>query len=67
MILLPERGLALNRSSAAIVRLLDGEHKVGEIVAKLGAESAGDPARIAADVEAFLAELERRALLEWIP
>ena len=70
MILWPERGLALNRTSTDIVRMLDGAHSVDDIVAELGvragARGADDLGRIAADVNAFLADLEGRALLEWI-
>jgi len=71
MILWPERGLALNRTSTEIVRMLDGAHSVDDIVAELAARAgASDPVdlgRIASDVSAFLADLERRALLEWNP
>jgi pyrroloquinoline quinone biosynthesis protein D len=64
LILLPERGLSLNESAAAIARLLDGERTVEEIVARLA--GGGDAARIDGDVRAFLGELHRRALLEWV-
>jgi coenzyme PQQ biosynthesis protein PqqD len=59
LLLWPERGLQLNESAAAIARLLDGEHTVEGIVEELGGHDA--------DVRAFLDDLQRRALLEWLP
>jgi coenzyme PQQ biosynthesis protein PqqD len=65
MLLYPERGLALNASAAAIVRLCDAHHTVAEIVAALAAERPEAQATIAADVTALLEALVARGLLTW--
>ena len=62
----PERSLALNRTSTDIVRMLDGEHTVDDIISQLGERYTADRARIAEGVSAVLADLERRALIEWV-
>jgi coenzyme PQQ biosynthesis protein PqqD len=65
MLLYPERGLALNASAAAIVRLCDARHTVAEIVAALAADRPEARATIAADVTALLEALGARGLVTW--
>lgn len=60
MIVYPERGLALNESGAAIAQKLDGTRTLEQIVAELVAERGADPA----DVHAFIAELEKKGLVD---
>jgi coenzyme PQQ biosynthesis protein PqqD len=65
LLLYPERGLALNATAAAVVRLLTGEHGVDAIVDRVHS-TAPDAARavVARDVRAFLERLRDRRLLE---
>ena len=56
LLLYPERGLLLNDSAGAIVRLVDGRRTVEEIAGELRAP--------AADVTAFLERLSERGLVE---
>jgi pyrroloquinoline quinone biosynthesis protein D len=61
VLLAPEEVVALNRTSAAILSLCDGERTVGEIVEEL----RGQYDRVAGDeVGAFLARLAARRWLE---
>jgi pyrroloquinoline quinone biosynthesis protein E len=64
VLLSPERGLRLSDTAAAIVALCDGTRTVDAIVDALAVRYAADRARIARDVEALLADLRARALLE---
>ena len=69
VLLYPERGLVLNESGAAIVKLLDGTRTLGRIIDELCTEnSAGyDPPpreEVAADVVAFVAMLRDKGLLQ---
>jgi pyrroloquinoline quinone biosynthesis protein D len=56
LLLYPERGLLLNDSAGAIVRLVDGRRTVEEIAGELHAP--------AEDVVAFLERLSERGLVE---
>src|SRR5262249_57434047 len=56
----PERGMELNPTAQAIVRLLDGTRSEDQIVAALRETWPDAPA---AEVSDFLVELERRGLL----
>ncbi|HEY1691565.1 MAG TPA: pyrroloquinoline quinone biosynthesis protein PqqE [Polyangiaceae bacterium] len=68
VLLSPERGLRLSDTAAAIVALCDGAHDVPAIVRELAARYGAPDDAIARDVEAMLADLHRRALLEgWTP
>ncbi len=67
MLLYPERGLALNASAAAIVRLCDARHTVAEIVQALAADRPEAQATITADVTALLEALVARGLVTWTP
>lgn len=60
MIMYPERGLALNESGALIAQKLDGTRSLERIVAELVAEHGADPA----DIHAFIADLEKKGLVE---
>lgn len=64
MLLYPERGLVLNDSAAEIVKLCDGTRSVEEIVRVLADASKAPIARIATDVEALLARLDEKRLVE---
>jgi pyrroloquinoline quinone biosynthesis protein E len=68
VLLSPERGLRLGETAAAIVALCDGEHDVEAIVAELAGRYGAPPETVARDVEALLADLHGRALIEgWTP
>jgi coenzyme PQQ biosynthesis protein PqqD len=69
LLLYPERGLALNDSAAAILKLCDGSRSVHEIVAELTvarrpSNQAGHAIAVHRDVVAFLNEMLRRGLVE---
>jgi len=64
MIVYPERGLVLNESAAAVVKLCDGTRTVEEIVDDLVATSGAPGERVEADVRELLARLAERKLLE---
>lgn len=72
VLLYPERGLVLNESGAAIVKLLDGTRTLARIIDDLCAdhtstEENGAPpprAEVAADVLAFVAMLRDKGLLQ---
>ena len=54
---------SLSGTSAAIWRLIDGERDRASLISLLAEEFEGDEAVIAADVDAFLAQLREMALL----
>jgi len=64
VLLSPERGLRLSDTAAAIVALCDGTRELGAIVDELTARYGAERNVIARDVEALLADLHDRALLE---
>jgi pyrroloquinoline quinone biosynthesis protein D len=65
MLLWPERGLLLNESGAAIIRLCDGTRAIEDVVDELSRASP-DTSReiIDADVRTFLDGIAARGLLE---
>ncbi len=63
-IVYPEGVLVLNETGAAIVRLCDGR-TTAQLLAALGAEFPD--AQIEADVEAFLARIDKKGLLRDAP
>jgi coenzyme PQQ biosynthesis protein PqqD len=68
LLLYPERGLLLNPTAAEIATLCDGERTVEAIVEVLTGKYAGRPrGTIEQDVQAFLATLQDRGLLETGP
>jgi coenzyme PQQ biosynthesis protein PqqD len=64
IILYPERGLVLNDSAAAIVKLCDGTRTVEEIAASLASEADAPADRVAADVRDLVARLTDKGLVE---
>ena len=67
-LLYPERGLRLNATGTAVVRLLTGEHDLRGIVDRLVPEGP-EPARAAVEgaVAQFLDRLIERRLVERVP
>jgi len=64
LLLYPEKGLALSRTAAEIVRLCTGEHTVDGIVSKLmETYAAGSRSDVEAEVRAFLRALAERGLV----
>lgn len=64
LLLYPERGLALNETAVAVVRLLTGEHTVDAIVTRLLADRSATRDVVERDVVAFLDQLLARCLIE---
>ena len=65
LLLSPERGLLLNPTAAAIVKLCTGEHTIDEIARRLAADCPDRPApEIADEVSRFLHRIAARGLLE---
>jgi coenzyme PQQ biosynthesis protein PqqD len=64
LLLYPERGLALNATGEAVLRLCTGEATVAEIAATLAARHDADPAAVLDEVRTFLDGLADRGLLE---
>ena len=68
MLLYPDKGLALNATSAAIAQLCNGELTVQEIVTELARQFAEqDAARLEREVVEFLRALAERGLLGGAP
>jgi pyrroloquinoline quinone biosynthesis protein D len=63
MLLYPERGLVLNETATAIVKLCDGERTVAQIASELAEDNESARSRIEGDVVLFLESLLERALL----
>jgi pyrroloquinoline quinone biosynthesis protein D len=64
MLLCPERGVTLDRTASAILRLCSGDRDVDEIVALLRREHEDAPEEaIERDVLGFLRALERRRFI----
>lgn len=63
----PERALMLDEVGAAILQRVDGAASVEGIVADLAAAYDAPAEVIRGDVEAFLADLHDRRLLDWLP
>ena len=63
VLLWPERGLVLNESASAIVRLCDGTRTVEDIVDQLAAAFRAPRTRVDADVRVFLGRIGARGLL----
>lgn len=58
-----EKIFALNRTGAAVARGLERRLPVGELIAELEAEFAGEPGQIEREVLELLAELGARELI----
>ena len=65
VILLPEKGLILNRTGSAIAALCTGEHSVAMIIERLAEDYRGvGPHQIEQEVLSFLTALADRGLIE---
>jgi coenzyme PQQ biosynthesis protein PqqD len=63
MLIFPERGLALNASAAAVLKLCDGTRSDDAIATELAAERGADMETVRRDVVAFLNDMRRRGLV----
>ena len=64
-LLFPEGAIVLRGTGRDILERCDGESTVHEIVEALQARyGAGDPVRIAADVTAFLQQLQQKRIVD---
>lgn len=64
LILYPEKGLALNETGAAVVKLCTGDRTITEIVDALSREWNAPRPRIEQEVRVLLEQLERRGLIQ---
>jgi coenzyme PQQ biosynthesis protein PqqD len=64
MLVYPERGLALNASAVAVVRLLDGTRTMDAVLAQVAADHGTAVDAVEGDVRTFMAGLHARNLLE---
>jgi pyrroloquinoline quinone biosynthesis protein D len=65
LLLFPERGLELNDSAAAILKLCDGSHSEEAIAEALARETGnGDLEAVRRDVVAFIDDMKRRGLVD---
>jgi coenzyme PQQ biosynthesis protein PqqD len=67
ILLYPEKGLLLNPTGAAILKLCDGEHALSAILAALAVEFQSDPAVLRGEVLTFVQGLLDRGLLQASP
>lgn len=67
VLLYPEKGLLLNPTGAAILKLCDGEHSLSAIVATLAVEFRSEPLALQGEVLAFVLALFDRGLLRVAP
>lgn len=66
VILYPEGMIRLQSTGRSILELCDGKHNVQEIVASLALRfTKADPAKIRADVEAFLESLQQKRIVDY--
>jgi pyrroloquinoline quinone biosynthesis protein D len=63
-LLAPERALRLDPTGSAILAALDGQRRFADVVAKLAADFAAPPDRVAGDARTFLADLLDRRMVE---
>lgn len=64
VLLAPERVLTANATAVEVLKRCDGERTVSAIVDDLAATFSADRARIAAEVEALLAGLAAKRMIE---
>ena len=67
VLLYPEKGLLLNPTGAAILKLCDGQHSLSAIVAALSAEFRSEAQVLEAEVLGFVQGLLDRGLLQAAP
>jgi pyrroloquinoline quinone biosynthesis protein D len=66
MILYPEGALKLQSTGRAVLERCDGQRTFGEIIAELQKEFAKtDPAKIRADISAFLEQLQKKRIVDY--
>ena len=66
MILFPEGAIKLQGTGRQVLERCDGERTFGEIIAELVKEfGKTDPAKIRADIEMFLEQLQRRRIVDY--
>ena len=57
---------SLSGTAAAIWPLIDGQHDRAALIAAMTAEYGGEPGAVAADVDAFLAQLGAAGLIDGV-
>ena len=67
ILLYPEKGLLLNPTGAAILKLCTGEQTLASIIAALTLEFQSDQVKVQAEVLAFLHSLLSRGLIQAEP
>jgi len=67
VLLYPEKGLVLNPTGAAILKLCDGEKPLREIIETLVLEFQSEPSKVELEVLAFVQGLFERGLLQAEP
>ena len=67
ILLYPEKGLVLNPTGAAILKLCTGEHALSAIIATLATEFQSEPDVLEPEVLAFVQGLLDRGLLQAEP
>ena len=67
ILLYPEKGLLLNPTGAAILKLCDGQQTLAAIVTTLAAEFQSDPDVLRVEVLTFVQALLDRGLLQAAP
>jgi coenzyme PQQ biosynthesis protein PqqD len=66
MILFPEGAIKLQSTGRIVLERCDGQRTFGEIIAELQKEfGTTDPAKIRADISAFLEQLQRRRIVDY--
>lgn len=63
VVMAPERMLVPDETALAVLRLVDGNRSLGDIIAELARAYAAPEAVIAEDVSALLADLSARGLV----
>jgi len=67
ILLYPEKGLLLNPTGAAILKLCDGQQPLSAIISALAAEFQSDPELLRVEVLGFVQGLLDRGLLQAAP
>ena len=66
MILYPEGAINLQSTGRAVLERCDGQRTFGEIIAELQKDFAKtDPAKIRADISAFLEQLRKKRIVDY--
>ena len=63
MLLYPERGLVLNATATAVVKLCTGEHTIAAIISQLAVQYAQDETAVGKEVLQLLNSLQERGLI----